>query len=156
MSQEFSTVHRSSTGIRANLFRGLCERLAAESAKGNLREIHYERLEKLIEQMEWASRKRDFEMFRKADLAFHAIIWQANEKTCLRRIADIVTIPYHSFLLALLHRGTIKQLRRMTQIHREHLRDLRKPGRGHLKQRVKRHYFHVCAIFLALYKSRME
>ena len=134
-------------------FRGLCEGLAIEQAKRNLKENDLEQLGKCIREMEWASRKKDLEAFRKADLAFHERIWSANGRGYLHRVLKAITEPYHFFFMAVLHKATQKELLDMTRLHREEFEDLCRPSGKQLKSRTEQRYRALGAQFLRLYRK---
>ena len=134
-------------------FRGLCEGLAVEQAKKNLKKSDLAVLSKNIREMEWASRKKDLEAFRKADLAFHERIWRANGKEYLLRVCRAITEPYHFFFMAILHKASRKELLDMTRLHREQFEDLGRPGTNKLKSRTEQRYRAMGKQFLKLYRK---
>ncbi len=134
-------------------FRGLCEGLVVEQAKKNLTVDDLEMLREHIREMKWASRMRDLDAFRRADLAFHELIWRANGKKHLFRVLKAVTDPYHFFFMALLRRATRNELLEMTRLHRGQLEDLCRPGSGKLRPRTEKRYRSMGEQFLRLYQK---
>lgn len=138
----------------AYMFRGICEGLAAKEAKRNLHRDGYEKLELYIRRMEEASRKKDLEAFWQADLAFHDLIWQSSQGKYLQRLLQVITIPYHPFLLALLRKASAEELLQITRVHRRHLEDLQRFNTPLLRKRLERHYCKLGNIFATL--SRLQ
>lgn len=138
----------------AYMFRGICEGLAAKEAKRSLHREGYERLDLYICRMEEASRKKDLEVFWQADLAFHDLIWRSSQGRCLQRFLQVITIPYHPFLLALLRKASAEELLQVTQIHRLHLQDLQRCNNLLLRKRLEQRYCKLGNIFARL--SRLQ
>jgi DNA-binding GntR family transcriptional regulator len=134
--------------------RGVCEGLAAQAAKKNLRKGDLFQLETLVLQMEQASRGRDIETFGKADLAFHNRIWQANDKPYLQKILGAITSPYHPFLVALLRKSGPRALLGMTRWHRKALEDIKRFSGDELCKQTELHYKKVGDEFVALMRYR--
>jgi DNA-binding GntR family transcriptional regulator len=122
------------------MFRGICEGLAAEEARQNLRAGDFDRLELYLRRMKEAATKRDLEAFWQADLAFHDVIWQANRKAYLQKVLQSITAPLHPFLIALLRRSTPKELGQIAQVHRDQFEELRKSKDHVLRERIAQHY----------------
>jgi DNA-binding GntR family transcriptional regulator len=116
--------------------RGLCQALASEEAKKHWRKGDYIRLDAAIQQMEALARKGDIEGFQDADLAFHRLIWQVNQKTYLNVIREALNAPYYTFFNALLRRASSKQLCDLAMLHRRYLDILRKHEGTELKAAI--------------------
>lgn len=138
----------------AYLFRGMCEGVVAKDAKRNLRKEGFERLEMYIRRMEEASRKTDLEAFWNADLAFHDLIWQSNDRPHVQRLLQVVTVPYHPYLIALLRKSSARQLSGIARGHRDHLEALRRLNGNTLRRRLEQHYRRLGAMFVALSEDR--
>jgi len=134
-------------------FRGLLEGLAVEQAKKNLKKGDLAVLKKNVQEMEWASKRKDLSAFRKADLAFHERIWRANGKEYLLRVCKAITEPYHFFFMAILHKASQKELLEMTRLHREQFEDLARPQTNKLKSRTEQRYRAMGNQFLRLYRK---
>ena len=132
------------------IIRGLCEGLAAEETRNNLSPSDFERLELYLRRMEEASCNKDLESFWSADLAFHDLIWRSNRKAHLQRVLESITSPLHPFLIALLRRSTVKELRRISKLHREYFSDLRHLKGRALKDQTERHYQVLGQTFVAI------
>jgi DNA-binding GntR family transcriptional regulator len=130
--------------------RGVCEALAAEDTRNNLLPSDLERLELYLRRMEEASCNKDLESFWNADLAFHDLLWKSNGKAHLQRVLQSITSPLHAFLLALLRRSTVKELRQISKSHREYLNDLRRLRGNALRERIERHYQALGQTFIAI------
>ena len=138
----------------AYMFRGICEALAAKEAKRNLHRTGFERLETYVRRMEEASLKKDLEAFWQADLAFHDVIWQSSQGKYLQRLLQVVTVPYHPFLLALLRKASAEDLLQIAQIHHHHLEDLRRFNSPHLRKRLERLYCKLGNVFVVLSRQQ--
>jgi DNA-binding GntR family transcriptional regulator len=132
------------------VLRGICEGLAAAETKTNLQPDDFERLDVYLRRMEEASRNKDLEAFWQADLAFHDLIWHANQKPHLQRVMQSTVLPLHPFLIALLREATAKDLYQISQFHRGQFEDLRRFKGQILRKRIEKCYCQLGQFFIAV------
>lgn len=133
--------------------RGVCEGIAAASAKKTLTEADFALLDQLVQRMEASAQTGEHAEFLEADIAFHEILWRHPRKPYLERVLQALTHPYFAYLSALMRRSSGVTLRSISHVHREYVEDLRRYSGRRLQARVERHfrilgeYFHpLCQI----------